>query len=127
LPEDPGSGGKSEFLQSSKELMAEGFIVRKDSAPTTAKKLKKFEPFSAASQNGLISIVESSFDRKTLDAIYKELEGFDGERSSRVKKDDWADAFATAFNYISQKRNVPIVCRRQTNHSTLSQNLLSTM
>ena len=87
-PEDPGSGGKSEFLQSSKDLIGQGFVVRKDPACTTAGKLKRFEPFSAACQNGMVSIVESSFDIKTLNYIYKELEAFDGERSTRVRKDD---------------------------------------
>jgi len=127
LPQDPGSGGKSEFLQSAKDLMAEGFIVRKDMSSPTTGKLKKFEPFSAACQNQMVSIVESSFDRKTLDAFYSELEGFDGERSTRQKKDDFADCTATAFNYISQKKTTRIVCRNQTNSNTLSSTLLSTM
>ena len=127
LPEDPGGAGKFEFHECCKALMSEGFLVKKDIASTTAGKLKKYEPFSIACQNGLVSIVESTFDKVTLEAFYKENEGFNGERSTRQKKDDWADSTATAFNYISQKRNVPIVCRRQTSHATLSNTLLSTM
>lgn len=127
MPEDPSSSGKSEFISSSKKLIEEGFIVRKDPACPTSRKLKRFEPFSAACQNRLVFIVESSFDIKTLNYFYKELEAFDGERSSRTRKDDMADATATAFNYISQKKNIPIVCRRQQTHNTMSKNLIDSM
>jgi len=127
LSEDPGSAGKFEYKESAKVLMSEGFLVKRDPACPTASKLKRFEPFSIACQNGLVSIVESTFDRKTLDAYYKELEDFDGERSSRTRKDDQADATATAFNYISQKKNIPIVCRNQQNLKTMSNSLLNTL
>lgn len=127
LPEDPGQAGKFEYRETAKVLMAEGFLVKKDTAQYGTGKLKRFEPFSIACQNGLVSIIESTFDKKSLEAFYKELEEFDGEKSKGVKHDDMADATATAFNYISQKKNIPIVCRRQQTHNTMSKNLIDSM
>lgn len=89
IPEDPGAGGKVAFREMSKTIISEGFSVKKDPCPNNLKKLKRFEPFSTAAQNGLVSIVESTFPNKqTLEAFYKELEAFDGERSSSDRKDD---------------------------------------
>lgn len=97
-----------EFTQSSKVLIEEGFVVKKDVIPTTRSKLNRFTPFAAACENGHVYIIESSFpDKKTLEAFYKELESFDGERSSSSRKDDWADATATAFNYLARERVLP--------------------
>lgn len=110
LAQDGGQAGLSEYLNAASKLISEGIRVEKDPAPQNAKKLKRFEPFSSACQNGLVKIVESSFpNRETLESFYKELEYFDGERSSSKKKDDWPDATASAFNYISQKKVVPTI------------------
>lgn len=121
LPQDPGAAGKVEFQISSKKLMMEGFIVRKDPMPTQKSKLKKFEPFSAACENGMVYIIKSTFDKPTLDAFYKELEAFDGTRSSRQRHDDWADCTASAFNYLVTRRNHRIVVRNQIVAPTLKQ------
>lgn len=105
---DPGQSGKVEFQESSKKLIEKGFCVKPDPTPSNKSKLKRFEPFSSACENGLVSIVESSFPNKaTLEAFYKELEAFDGERSSANRKDDWADACASAFNYLAQDKVIP--------------------
>lgn len=105
---DPGQSGKVEFQESAKKLIEKGFTVKPDPVPSNKSKLKRFEPFSSACENGLVSIVESSFPNKaTLEAFYKELEAFDGERSTAHKKDDWADACASAFNYLSQEKVIP--------------------
>lgn len=101
LPKDPGAGGEVAFREMSKALASEGFIVKMDPAPNNQRKLKRFEPFSTAAQNGMISIVESSFPNKqTLDAFYKELESFDGERSTSDRKDDIPDSAASVYNYL---------------------------
>ena len=68
--------------------------------PNNKSKLKKFEPFSSACENGQVFIVESTFEKDALLQLYKELEEFDGERSSSSKKDDLADAAASIYNYI---------------------------
>ncbi|CAH9011567.1 putative terminase family protein [Vibrio phage 277E43-1] len=101
LAVDPASAGKFQWREQSKFFMSKGFKVKPDPMPNNKSKLKKFEPFSTACQNGLVSIVESSFKNKqTLEAFYKELENFDGERSSASRKDDIADSAASAYNFI---------------------------
>lgn len=100
IPKDPAAAGAVAFRELSKKIMAEGFSVKEDPMPSNKSKLKKFEPFSSAAQNGLISIVESTFSRETLEHVYKELEIFDGERSTSSKKDDIPDSAASCYNYI---------------------------
>lgn len=102
---DPGSAGKFEFQEWSKKLFEEGFVVKKDPKPSNKSKLLKFEPFAVAAQNGLVKVVESEFESKeTLEQFYKELEAFDGERSTSTRKDDWADSCASAFNTLAKER-----------------------
>ena len=108
LPVDPGAAGKVEFQEASKKRLEAGLIPKADPAPATKSKLIKFTPFAVACENGLVDIVESSFrDRKSLEAFYKELEAFNGERSSRVRKDDLADCSATAFNFLAKETVIP--------------------
>ena len=111
LPQDPGSAGKTEFVESARKLTALGFTVKKDPGVTTQSKLQKFLPFSAACENQLVHIVESTFpNKKTLDAFYKELESFDltqNIRSSRKRKDDIVDVCSGNFNYLSKSIVIP--------------------
>ena len=126
LPVDPAAAGKVEFQESSKKLIEAGLICKSDPAPSTKSKLTKFTPFSVACENGLVDIVESSFkDRKSLDAFYNELEKFDGERSTRTKKDDWPDSAATVFNYLATTRIKKIVRRNQGHAYTKTNDLLN--
>jgi len=122
LPEDPAAAGKVEFREASKKILEAGLIPKKDPAPATKSKLVKFTPFAVACENGLVSIVESSFrDIKSLNDFYKNLESFTGERSTRIRKDDWPDSAATTFNFLSGKKVTKIVRRNQTvSHSRAS-------
>jgi len=114
LPCDPGAHGVAEYIESAKKLSTDGFVVKKDPAANGSSKLQKYSPFSAAVENGFVWIVESTFPNKaTLEAFYTEHEAFDGERSSRTRKDDWPDSTATAFNFLNVAKNVPIVVRNQ--------------
>lgn len=89
FPVDPGAAGKETFQHNAGFFTQEGFIVAQDPMPNNKSKLVRFEPFASACQNGLVRIVESSFKtKKTLDAFYKELEMFNGERSTGIRKDD---------------------------------------
>jgi len=125
LPIDPAAAGKVEYQQSAKKLIEAGLRVKSDPMPNNKSKLTKFSPVSSAAENGLVSIVESSFpDKKTLNEFYKEWESFDGERSTRDKKDDLADAFASVFNYLAQARVVKLVSRNQQRHRTSSADFL---
>ena len=77
---------------------------RKDAA-TNKNKLARFATFTSASQNGFVYVVDSSFSNKaTLEAFYRELESFDGSRSTATIKDDWVDACSDAFNYLQKKK-----------------------
>jgi phage terminase large subunit-like protein len=105
IPKDNGQGGVSAFEYLSSKIAAEGLIVKKDNASGTASKLKKAEPFFSACQNGLVFIVESSWDRQLLELFYKECEQFDGvTKSSRTRHDDFLDAAATVFSYLNTEK-----------------------
>lgn len=124
LPVDPGQAGKTEFQESAKKFIEHGIPVKADPAPSNKSKLTKFSPFSSACELGLVDIVESSFpDAQTLNQFYKELEAFDGERSTRQRKDDIPDACASAFNTLAESRGAPIVIRNQQSAPTLAQNI----
>lgn len=99
---DPGQAGLSEFASSSRPLIAKGFRVEKDPTPTNKSKLVKFTPFASLAQQGRVYIVKSSFDPKTYEALMKELESFNGERSTTTRKDDWVDAISSGINYLEK-------------------------
>lgn len=108
FPQDAGAAGVVEFQESAKKLIEEGIIVKKDPVPSQKSKLVRFTPFASACENGLVHIVENTFpDKATLDAYYKELEAFNGERSTASRKDDWVDATASAFNYLAKQKVLP--------------------
>ena len=123
--QDPGSAGITEFIESAKKLILEGYVVKKDPMPSQNGKLTRYLPFSSAAENGLVYLVKSTFSPATLDAYFKENEAFDGLRSSDHRKDDWPDATASAFNYLSSARAVNIVCRNQNKTNTIASEVLS--
>ncbi len=125
LTQDTASAGKTEFLRASAELMAKGFVVYKDPIAHTTAKLSKFTPFSVAAKNGLVRIVESSFPNKeTYEEWCKELESFSGEKSTRSRHDDWADAVASAFNCLAQLNYCPTVVINQEDCPSIIRDLL---
>lgn len=108
LAKDASGAGQQEFDQASQSLLDAGFMVRPDPMPTQTGKLARFSPFSSAAQNGRIYIVKSSFPNKeTYDAYMKHLENFTGEKSKGLYHDDWADATASAYNYINSSTYIP--------------------
>lgn len=104
LPVDPASAGKQVYTEMSKFFTGHGFRVKKDPVAGNKSKLTRFLPFATAAENGLIKIVRNTFDDKTYEWIMKELESFDGERSTTTRKDDFADCLATVFNYACTSR-----------------------
>lgn len=105
LPRDPSGAGIIEYTESAKKLIMEGFVVKPDPMPSNKAKLQRFMPFSSACQNGFVYIVEDSFPNKeTLDHFYRELESFNGERSTATLKDDIPDAAASAFNTLAKEQ-----------------------
>lgn len=108
LPVDPGSHGKVEYQESAKKLINKGFRVKRDPVATNKSKLTKFMPFASACENGMVYIVRDTFpDKRTLDEFIKELSGFDGERSTRKKHDDWTDSVSSAFNALCAEETIP--------------------
>lgn len=105
--QDPGSAGVTEFVESSKKLIHQGYRVQKDPMPTANSKIARFSPFSSACELGIVYIVESTFNKATLAAFYSEMEAFNGERSTRTRKDDWPDAVASGFNWLCRKSVIP--------------------
>lgn len=109
VPQDAGSAGKQvakTFVDTAAQ--EHGLKCRLDPSPHNASKVKKFEMFSIAAENGSVYIVESSFDSpEDLELFYQELESFNGERSTRKKKDDWVDSTATAFNALVRQVVLP--------------------
>jgi predicted phage terminase large subunit-like protein len=104
LPVDPGAAGKTAYQEMAKFFISEGFRVKKDPAATNKSKLTRFQPFASACENSLVYVIEDTFDPVTRDFIYKQLEAFDGERSTSSRKDDFVDAIATAFNYLAEAK-----------------------
>lgn len=107
FPIDPGSAGKTEYQESAKKLITKGIRVKADPMPTQNSKLTRYAPFSSACENGLVYILEHTFSKASLEAFYKEHEAFDGERSTRIRKDDWPDSSASAFNHLCRTAVIP--------------------
>ncbi|AHK11206.1 terminase large subunit [Shewanella sp. phage 1/4] len=105
LPVDPASAGKQVYLEMSKFFTGNGFRVKKDPVAGNKSKLTRFLPFATAAENGLVKIVRNTFDDKTYLWIMKELEAFNGERSTSTKKDDFPDCISTVFNYLCTARS----------------------
>jgi phage terminase large subunit-like protein len=110
IPKDTGAGGAAQYEYLSKLLVTEGFIVKKDDAVATTSKLKKAAPFFSACENGLVYIVEDSFEKEELELFYRELEIFDGvTRSTRLRHDESIDTSATCFNFLSKQQVLPTI------------------
>ncbi|AUR93445.1 terminase-like family protein [Vibrio phage 1.187.O._10N.286.49.F1] len=99
-PIDPAAAGKQVFTEFAKKMAGEGFTVKKDPVPNNRAKLQRFLPFADSAENGLIRIAKNTFDPVTYEFIMKELEAFDGERSSGARHDDFPDCIASAYNFL---------------------------
>ena len=119
LTKDTGAGSGDHQYTLAKLTTEKIKVIEDQSTSNVAgKKLKDFLPFANACQQGLVYIVEDSFHPDTLKEYYRELERFDGERSTSGKKDDWCDATAMAFNAIQTQRCVNLVKRNQAGSKT---------
>ena len=116
---DPGQAGISEFTTASRDLLQMGYIVDKDPVPGNRSKLTRFTPFAILAENGHVSIVKKSFDVRTYEALMKELESFDGQRSTGTRKDDWCDAIASGINYLEKHDIIKAVVIPRINAPTM--------
>ena len=103
-PQDPAAAGKAVWENQAKFFSENGFLFKKDPCPINKNKLTKFLPFATAAENKLVKIAKHTFSPKTYEYILKQLEAFDGERSTTTRSDDFADCIATAYNYLSKQR-----------------------
>lgn len=103
-PQDPAAAGKQVFNEMAKKFTAAGYRFKKDPMPINKAKLTKFLPFADACENGLVYIVKDSFDKVTYEFIMKELESFDGERSTSTRHDDFPDCISSGFNWLCNNK-----------------------
>lgn len=104
LPVDPSAAGKYTYEVMAEKFGSEGYRVKPDPIPTNKSKLTKFLPFCDAASNGLVYIVKSTFDSNTYDFIMKQLEAFDGERSTAKRHDEFVDCIALGYNYLNKTK-----------------------
>lgn len=93
IPQDPGAAGKSYATSLIRKLAEKGFRAR--AKPTNKDKVTRFAGFSAASEAGIVKILQGSWN----DAFFLELEGFCGDGKG---KDDQVDATSDAFNSLNE-------------------------
>jgi hypothetical protein len=102
VPKDSGAG-TGDYNSTIALMLEKGIKTVKDMTVSNVagKKLLDFSQFTAACQNGLVHIVEETFDKDSLQYIYSELEKFDGvTKSTQTRKDDFVDAISIGFNAI---------------------------
>ena len=103
LPQDPASAGQISRKYWAKMFAEQGIPIYFIKSGTHGSKLKRFEPFSASSENGLIEVLKADWNN----AFFSELEGFDGKRSNSSKKDDQVDPTSDCFNILATKKELP--------------------
>lgn len=129
VPKDLGAG-TGDYNATLAIMLENGIKTVKDMTVSnvSGKKLLDFSQFTAACQNGLVFIVEESFDKDSLNYIFSELEKFDGvTKSTQTRKDDFVDAISIGFNAIVSARR-PTTIPAHLNYSsepTISADLLN--
>lgn len=109
LPLDPQTRYSNSFL--SKDLSERGFYVRQFKA--TGKKEDRFKPFASMVMNGGFQILRNcGYDYENgilgdLNFFYKELEAYDGTRSSGSRHDDMCDGCSDAFQAVATSKVIP--------------------
>lgn len=108
IPVDSGAAGKAAAGMLLKEIVAAGYYAI--TKPTSASKVERFRPFSAAAQGGLVSIRLGCCDDLENEVYgdnsfyYTELERFDGGRKFH---DDMADSSGDAFMALASSLVIP--------------------
>lgn len=103
LPVDPAAAGKTTKIYYSKLFAERGVPVRFAKVGTKNSKLKRFEPFSASSENELVRILKADWNEE----FFYELEAFDGTR--KKIHDDIVDSVSDGFNILATKKELPQV------------------
>lgn len=107
LPKDAGQAGLVEYEHSAALFLKNGFTVKQDPMPQNKSKATRFQPFCSAAENGLVSIVRNSFTPEMYNHLMVQLESFEGQSSTKLRKDDLVDAMASAYNYLQTDDYIP--------------------
>lgn len=101
LPIDPGSAGKTSKIYYAKLFAERKVPIRFIKVGTKNSKMKRFEPFSASSENELVRIVKGDWN----DEFFYELEAFGG--NNKNVHDDIVDSVSDGFNVLATKKELP--------------------
>lgn len=113
LPLDPQTRYSNTFI--SKELSSNGYFVRQFATKGT--KEDRFKPFSSIVMNGGMQILRNcgtDYENgiyNDLNFFYKELEAYDGKRSSGQRHDDLCDGCSDAFAAVAQVKEIPNISK----------------
>ena len=127
LPIDPNPSARAATLMLARELGSQGFIVQTSQATGNTSKLDAFRPFAAMAQNGGVQILKNcvhDIDTDTIDndIAYKEMEQFDGTRSTRTKKDDIVDVISGAYRQTAIIKTLPNISAGLASNLTMLDN-----
>lgn len=92
IPQDPGQAGKAQVEHYKKRVLPQYKVI---GTPVTSNKEVRAAAFSAACKNGLVKVVRADWNF----ALFDQLDPF----PMKGVHDDFVDAAADAFNYLSQK------------------------
>lgn len=99
LPLDPSAAGKVAFESYARPLILNGYRVKKH--PARGSKVDRILPFSNASENGMVYVVEGEWNKQWL----TELEGFTGTK--RHERDDLVDSTGDSYNWLTSGKQLP--------------------
>lgn len=101
LPQDPSASGITARQYHVEKFNEKQLGAKFIKVGTTKSKLKRFEPFSASAEVGLVYVLKATWNNMYFD----ELESFDG--LSRTRHDDMVDATSDAFNILATTKELP--------------------
>lgn len=103
IPCDAGAAGKvaARFFQD--KLVEHGVPSRLEPTNPHSNKMNRFLPFAGIAHENRVKIVRAEWN----DALLNEMTSFDGERSTKYKKDDQVDALSTAFKWLAKVVTLP--------------------
>lgn len=104
IPRDPAASGIAANRFYVSTLTEEGLIVRTVPSSGHTGKVKKFLPFSALAEAGLVQIVRDTEEDRWVDDLLTELEYFTGGRNEH---NDFCDALSDAINQLAKGNTLP--------------------
>lgn len=127
LPISPNPESKAATMMMARKLGGQGFVVKVLQATGNSSKMDGFRPFAALAQNGGVKILTGCmFDIDTdvvdNDIYYKELESFDGTRSTRTRKDDLVDCTSSSFSLLASAKTLPNISAGLASNLTMLDN-----